>query len=798
MNETLINCYQDLVKTEYQKLKSCDFRFEDDSSKLTESDIRTISTKHGLTPDELKNAELLVPYSPDHYRTMHFDLIFRAVNARAATWSPKIPLEFRIPEPVEDFIPSFDEYPISELESIVALDKELTQILIKALINLNKYKGFAYHQLYYLNKIFHENLKCYLIVSPTASGKSLIFFLTILVSILKQISVKGTKAMVIYPRKALASDQLMKFLEIIHEVNKLLKGKGYPIIKVGIDDGDTPRSDTSRQVKNREVFRGIKCISKKCNGSLIYHVKKNRCIIMCDRCGKVYEEIVPTKEEIWNSKPDIIFSNLSAINRRLMMSPAKDIFGGTLEWIVLDEAHVYREERGGHARWLLRRLLARVNLFSKQNVRLIISSATIYNPKKFASKLTGLPENEIYYEDYEKIIAKSKKKKRKLTLNLIIAPNPWRSAESLCEELALLLGVWSYANNKKTLVFVDNVSEVERLRDFVVNTIILERDAHNDHIDPRKTPRIVDVSYPFSWKSLVNGLSNIPAHKLAEIYGYHYGELTAEQRAKIEEQFKNSKCGVLFCTSTLELGIDIGDIAAIIQYKVPLTSESYVQRVGRAGRTDEVGRIALGILILTNSPNQIMYMLEGEYQRLLNPQVEIPIAWENEEIKKQHIMFSLLDFLAANGKPTFLDFVGEVRGRWLNLKGALVDLKRLIEDLKRSMHDFRRYQVKVYGNDPLISRETEGILSEIEKKINFGLTNYEKLHVSNVGAELRNFRAMEDELLKWKQTIESTFPKIKEFSQSLGIREVEEYMKRVDELYRSLTELLISLESLWG
>src|SRR5207249_2088919 len=143
------------------------------------------------------------------------------------------------------------------------------------------------------------------------------------------------------------------------------------------------------------------------------------------------------------------------------------------------------------------------------------------------------------------------------------------------------------------------------------------------------------------------------------------------------------------------LGMDIGSIAAIIQYKIPLSAESYVQRIGRAGRSDEVGRIALGILVVTNSPSQIRYVLEDEYKRLLEPQVEIPIAWENEEIKKQHVIFSVLDYEAAGQKNTYMDYTTEISGRWSSIADALNSLKSLIADVRKETIGVHNYQEEI-------------------------------------------------------------------------------------------------------
>ena len=64
----------------------------------------------------------------------------------------------------------------------------------------------------------------------------------------------------------------------------------------------------------------------------------------------------------------------------------------------------------------------------------------------------------------------------------------------------------------------------------------------------------------------------------------HYSNLKPRQRQEVERQFQRRSQALCIATSTLELGIDIGDVDGVVLYEPPESVTTFVQRLGRANR----------------------------------------------------------------------------------------------------------------------------------------------------------------------------------------------------------------------
>jgi len=177
-----------------------------------------------------------------------------------------------------------------------------------------------------------------IIATPSASGKTLCYHLATLDALLRD---KDSRALYIFPTKALAQDQLRSLKQILSETKDLpqLLSPG----AVATFDGDTPKSERAK-------------------------IKKQARIVLTNP-DMLHLGILPNHQS-WSR----LFRNL--------------------KYVVIDETHIYRGVFGSHVANVMRRL-RRLCAAYGSSPQFICCSATIANPQEHAQNIVGLPFESI-------------------------------------------------------------------------------------------------------------------------------------------------------------------------------------------------------------------------------------------------------------------------------------------------------------------------------------------------------------------------------------------------------------------
>ncbi len=297
-----------------------------------------------------------------------------------------------------------------------------------------------------------------------------------------------------------------------------------------------------------------------------------------------YEE----RREVFSGKADVLLSNPDMIDYHLRNNPRFREVVKELRFLVVDELHAYSGILGTNMHYLS----VRLSRFS--DYRVVCSSATIANPKDFASSIF---DREFYH------VAGNHRKSR-MHFIMRLTPSIYSS----------LLEVVSALRGKKVLVFGNSYRFVETA----------------------------------AWILRQNGI-------MAEV---HKSGLTRDRRERVERAFKYGELPVVVSTSTLELGIDIGDVDAVISELVNYST--FVQRSGRAGRK---GQDCIGILLMREEDTIAQYY-KLKPEEYLRDEMHCYAEKMNEELMRYHLLSMCIE------KP--LDLL-EIRDEWMKTVEYLVE-----------------------------------------------------------------------------------------------------------------------------
>ncbi|MCY4371814.1 MAG: DEAD/DEAH box helicase [bacterium] len=114
----------------------------------------------------------------------------------------------------------------------------------------------------------------------------------------------------------------------------------------------------------------------------------------------------------------------------------------------------------------------------------------------------------------------------------------------------------------------------------------------------------------------------------------HTGQLHADYAGRLQQEFLDGDINALSCSTTFELGVDVGEVQAVLMRNVPPSPANYVQRAGRAGRRS--GSSALAVTFAQRRSHDIHYF--DNPRALVDGHVATPIvSLTNPQIVRRHI-----------------------------------------------------------------------------------------------------------------------------------------------------------------
>ncbi|MEA2089927.1 MAG: DEAD/DEAH box helicase [Thermoproteota archaeon] len=259
------------------------------------------------------------------------------------------------------------------------------------------------------------------------------------------------------------------------------------------------------------------------------------------------------------SPPDVLITTPETLQAilpgRLMRQHLQKV-----RWVVVDEVHEMADNKRGSQ---LSLALERLRWVVGRKFQIIGLSATIGSPKKVAQFLVGNGRNvEIVKVPVARLIRlkvlfpKPASEDYKLASTLFTHPEVAARLRIIREHLE---------KHKSALLFTNTRS---------ISEVLASRF------------KVWDINFPVS---------------------IHHGSLAKPSRVAAERGLKNGELKGLVCTSSLELGIDVGRIDFVIQYMSPRQVTRIIQRVGRSGH--RIGRIAEGLIITMDSDDTLEAMV---------------------------------------------------------------------------------------------------------------------------------------------------------------------------------------------
>lgn len=133
----------------------------------------------------------------------------------------------------------------------------------------------------------------------------------------------------------------------------------------------------------------------------------------------------------------------------------------------------------------------------------------------------------------------------------------------------------------------------------------------------------------------------------------HHGSLGRDQRLEAETVMKESPVAVCVSTSTLEIGVDIGDIDLVVLYEMPWSLSSLLQRIGRGNRRSTV--IQTAAIVTTETEKDL---LDAMFQASITGTIPVEPYQPDLSVAVQQIFSCLFQHPYGLAEPTIENILG--------------------------------------------------------------------------------------------------------------------------------------------
>jgi len=161
----------------------------------------------------------------------------------------------------------------------------------------------------------------------------------------------------------------------------------------------------------------------------------------------------------------------------------------------------------------------------------------------------------------------------------------------------------------------------------------------------------------------------------------HTGQISNDDRIDIESKFRKGQINALFCSPTMELGIDISSLNVVHMRNIPPNPANYTQRGGRAGRSGQTSLVFASCSVY--SPHDRHYF---DHQADMVAGIVAPprIDLQNEELLASHLYAVYLSKIGLEEiKESILDILDESKPEILPLKNDILEKLKISSDTRK-------------------------------------------------------------------------------------------------------------------